>query len=138
MRIGHASPATLESSARVAPLEPKLKRARITTTCSVSVSRAVADQAVIVNVPLRGARRGAVSLTELGDRLAELVDAAGVGEFDGDLIGEDLGVLYLYGPDADRLWDAIEGEVESASLPGGSYVVKRYGDPGDPETRVDL
>jgi hypothetical protein len=96
------------------------------------------DHAVIVNVPLRGASGDLEKLQELGDALAARVDAAGVGEFDGDLIGEDLGILYFYGPNADRLWPAIEGVLRAALLPAGAYVVKRYGPPGSPETQIDL
>jgi hypothetical protein len=98
----------------------------------------VDEQAVLVNVPLQGTSGDFAYLEELGDRLAERVEAAGVGEFDGNMIGKDLGVLYLYGPDADRLWEATEGVLRSASLPPGAYVVKQYGPPGSPETRLQL
>ena len=91
-----------------------------------------------MNVPLRGASGDFERLQELGDELAARVEAAGAGEFDGDLIGEDLGILYLYGPDADRVWLAIEGVLRAALLPAGAYVVKRYGPPGSPETQIDL
>jgi hypothetical protein len=98
----------------------------------------VDQQAVLVNVPLQGERGDFAYIEELGDRLAERVDAAGVGEFDGNMIGKDLGILYLYGPDADRLWEAIEGVLHSVSLPAGAYVVKQYGPPGSPETQLRL
>jgi hypothetical protein len=98
----------------------------------------VEQQAVIVNVPLKGASDDFASMQELGDRLREHVEAARVGEFDGDMIGKDRAMLYLYGPDADRLWEAMEGLLRSASLPAGAYVVKQYGPPGSPETRIDL
>jgi hypothetical protein len=98
----------------------------------------VDEQAVVVNVPLHGARGDFAYLQDLGERLAERVDSAGVGVFDGDLIGLDQGVLYLYGPDADRLWEAVEDLVREASLPAGSYVLKRHGGPGELEMRIDL
>jgi hypothetical protein len=98
----------------------------------------VNDQAVIVNVPLHGAGGDFADLQDLGERLAERVDAAGVGEFDGDMVGEDRGVIYLYGPDADRLWLAVEDVLRAASPPAGTYAVKQYGPPGSQETRVDL
>jgi len=50
-----------------------------------------------MKVPLQGASGDLAYLEELGERLAERVQAAAVGVFDGDLIGEDLGVIYLYG-----------------------------------------
>ncbi len=99
---------------------------------------AVSDQAVIVNIPLRGGGGAFDLVGDLGDRLHEHLKRSAVGEFDGNLIGEDLGVLYLYGPDADRLWQEIEPLVRDATLPGGTYVLKRAGPPGDAETRIDL
>lgn len=99
------------------------------------------EQAVLVNLPLKGSSDDFASVQELGERLRKHVEAAGVGEFDGDMIGKDRAILYLYGPDADRLWGAIEGLLRSASLPAGAYVVKQYGPPGGPETRetqIDL
>jgi len=98
----------------------------------------VDDQAVLVNVPLQGAAGDFADLHELGERLADRIEEAGAGEFDGDMIGKDRAVIYLYGPDADRLWHAIDGVVRAASLPVGAYVVKRYGPPGSPEARIDL
>lgn len=96
------------------------------------------SQAVIVNLPLQGAGGDFALMEGLGERLAERVEAAGAGEFDGDLIGRDWAVLYFYGPDADRLWAAMEDVLEPASLPPGSYVVKQHGPPGGPETRIEL
>jgi hypothetical protein len=95
-------------------------------------------QAVIVNVPLRGRSDDFADLEELGEQLAECVQTAGVGELDGDLIGQDWGIIYLYGPDADRLWQSIEGLLHAARLPAGAYVVKQHGPPGSSETRIDL
>ncbi|MCB9844685.1 MAG: hypothetical protein H6811_01680 [Phycisphaeraceae bacterium] len=74
----------------------------------------------------------------LEDRLASAIDAAGAGEFDGDEWGEGEAVLYMYGPDADRLWASIEGLVRGAGLAGGSYAIKRYGGPEARGERVDV
>ena len=91
-----------------------------------------------MNVPLRGASGDFELVDGLGERLREHLEASAVGEFDGNLIGQDWGVLYLYGPDAESLWQEIEDVVRAASPPPGSYVVKQHGPPGGPETRVDL
>ncbi|MEZ5410183.1 MAG: hypothetical protein R2761_19290 [Acidimicrobiales bacterium] len=77
-------------------------------------------------------------LDEIEDPLIEAIQAAGVGEFDGIDIGADGAVLYMYGPDADRLWDAVETTVLAVGLGSGSYAVKRYGEPGATEVRIDL
>ena len=66
---------------------------------------------------------------------------AGPGEFDGDEFGGGECTLYMYGPDADRLFGAVEEELRSSEHAGGGFAVKRYGAAGDPsarEIRVDL
>lgn len=47
-------------------------------------------------------------LFELEDRLENAIAAAGAGEYDGNEMAVDgeHGVLYMYGPDADRLYEA--------------------------------
>jgi hypothetical protein len=57
----------------------------------------------------------------------------GVGELDGNEMAVDLsdGTLYLYGPDADALWHAIEPVVIAASFIQGAIVRLRYGPPAD-------
>lgn len=42
-------------------------------------------------------------LYEVEDELIDAIDSAGVGEFDGNLLGGGEVVLYMYGPDADAL-----------------------------------
>ena len=93
------------------------------------------DHAVLIHISLQD---GHADLDEVEDRLADAVEAAGTGELDGDLIGEDDAVLYLYGPDADRLWDSIEPIVRSAGFGPGSHGIKRYGEPGATEERIEL
>jgi hypothetical protein len=94
------------------------------------------EQAVLVHVALPAAGSGWDVVERLGERLAARVEAGGVGEFDGDVVGEGGATLYLYGPDADRLWDAVADVVDLPSLPPGSYAEKRYGGAGAPAVRV--
>lgn len=96
------------------------------------------EQAVLVHVPAEGGPDQALldRVYALEDRLARAVRK--VGEFDGNEWGEEGGVLYLYGPDADRLWAAVEPHVRGAGLPRGSSAVKRYGEPGSREERVEI
>lgn len=62
-------------------------------------------------------------LDELEDPRIEAIQAAGFCvECDGNDNGADGAVLYMCGPDADRLWDAIETTVRAAWLGSGSYV----------------
>ena len=94
------------------------------------------DQAVLVQIALP--TDGEIGLDEIEDPLIEAIDRAGVGEFDGNEIGPDGATLYMYGPDADRLFSAVEPVLRSASLPAGSHAVVRYGGPGAEARRVEL
>ena len=77
---------------------------------------------------------------DVEDRLIEAIDTAGVGEFDGNLMGPGEVELYAYGPDADALFEVMEPILHSVPVKEGSYVTKRYGEAGEDarEVRVDL
>ncbi|MFN0133968.1 MAG: hypothetical protein ACKVW3_15740 [Phycisphaerales bacterium] len=66
----------------------------------------------------------------LQDEIAKAVNAKGVGELDGDEWGDGRCTVYLYGPNAERLWDAIAPVIEKHPLPHGSVAIKRFGGPG--------
>lgn len=96
----------------------------------------VSEHAVLIHIPSLLDEDGGLDVIE--DALAEALGEAGVGEFDGNDIGADGAVLYMYGPDADALWQAVEPVARAARIGAGSYAVKRYGEPGAHEVRVDL
>ena len=79
---------------------------------------------------------------DLGDALDEAIIKAGVGEYDGNEIAVDGsdGYLYMYGPDADRLFDVVRPVLESAVFMRNATVTIRYGSPGDDvvEKRVKI
>jgi hypothetical protein len=77
----------------------------------------------------------------LEDRMERSIQTRQAGEFDGDEFGDGFCTLYMYGPDADALFNAVESDLRTAPLLAGSYAIKRYGSAGDPnarETRVAL
>jgi hypothetical protein len=97
------------------------------------------EQAVIVHVRLSNSgsdsfeeREGLFALQE---QIAEAIRDAAAGDFDGDLWGEGECIFYMYGPDADRLFSAIELLLRSCPLSAGGYAIKRYGGAGDPDAR---
>ena len=71
---------------------------------------------------------------EVEDQLIEAIGKAGVGEFDGNLMGPGEVVLYAYGPDADALFEVMEPILRAVAA-REAYAVKQYGPPDDPNTR---
>jgi len=70
-------------------------------------------------------------IIELEDQLAKAVEGAPVGELDGNEIAVDGrdNLFYLYGPDADKLYAAIEPVVLSWEMLSEARVLLRYGPP---------
>lgn len=100
------------------------------------------DQAVLVYLRLTDDQHGEHDEREdifrLEDRMSDAIAAASVGEFDGNEFGDGFCTLYMYGPSAIRLWEAVAPVLKQFPVPVGSYVVKRFGDVGAPEERVEL
>lgn len=69
-------------------------------------------------------------LANLEDELTEAIESAGVGEFDGNLLGEGEAILYMYGPDAEVLYAAIRPVLLAYPLCQGARVEIH---PGGPE-----
>lgn len=90
------------------------------------------EQAVIIHFYHYGST-DLTRLFALEDRLETAISAAHAGEYDGNEIATDGsdGFLYMYGPDADRLFDVIRPILEAEPFTRGADVVKRYGAPGD-------
>jgi len=99
------------------------------------------DHAVLVTLKLSDAAFGDAeerdAIHALSDRLDAAIRAAGAGEFDGDEFGDGVCTLYMYGPDADRLFDAISSELRGSPLTRGGSVTKRYGAASNPAARVE-
>lgn len=97
-------------------------------------AKAASDHAVIV--AFRYGLPDLKPLHELEDKIEQSINAAAAGEFDGNEIAANLsdGSLYMYGPDADRLFSAVQPALESAAFMRGAVVTLRYGRP-DKATR---
>ncbi|WP_433042733.1 hypothetical protein [Dactylosporangium sp. CS-033363] len=100
--------------------------------------------AVIVRYALTGGpfgtTDGRAAVYELQERLTAALAGLDVGELDGNEFGGDQVAVYLYGPDADRLYDAVEPVLRS--LPHRpARATLRYGEAGDPDAvryEIDL
>ncbi|MGI5418392.1 hypothetical protein [Actinomadura luteofluorescens] len=79
--------------------------------------------------------RGAIYA--LAHQLEEALDAAGDGEVDGHEFGQGNAQIYLYGPDAERLLQAIRPVLRTASLRPNQAVL-RFGDVDDEGYRVEV
>lgn len=102
------------------------------------------EHAVIVHFSLTGDEYGTEdereALHRLTDSLEARIEANRAGEYDGDEFGGGEGVLYCYGPDADRLFSVIEADVRSFPA-RPAFAILRYGPADDraaQERRIDL
>ena len=100
-------------------------------SCSAKPPDPAPEQAVIVHFSYGSTDLQPLSALE--DKLEHAIAAAGVGEFDGNEVAADGsdGYLYMYGQDADRLFEAVEPVLESSQFMRGAKVIKRYGPPED-------
>jgi hypothetical protein len=89
-----------------------------------------AEQAVIVY--FQYGSQDLSRLYELEDRVEAAILKDGAGEYDGHEIAVDGsdGVLYMYGPDANFLFETVHPILETALFMRGAKVIKRYGPPG--------
>jgi hypothetical protein len=97
------------------------------------------EHAVIVHLRLDDDRFGSdekrESINKLQDELADSIEQVGGGEYDGDEFGEGECVLFMYGPDADILFETIEPILRRSPDAKGGFAIKRYGEASDRNAR---
>lgn len=74
----------------------------------------------------------------LEDRLTQIISDKSLGEYDGDEFGPKGVTLFMYGPNAQRLFEGIEPVIRSYPLCQNARVVIRGGPPGAPETEITV
>ena len=93
------------------------------------------EHAVIVHLVLSdgdmGIEADQARMWELEDQLAAAIDAAQVGQYDGNEFAEGEAVLYMYGPSSDSLFDVVRPLLGAFTPLSGSHVIKRYGSAED-------
>lgn len=77
-------------------------------------------------------------LATIEDMLIEVLERERLGEFDGNEVGPDQTTLFMYGPDAERLFDGIEQTLRGYPLCQGARVEIRRGGPGAPQRELQL
>ena len=102
------------------------------------------EHAVIVHLPLQDGEFGGTAERQavyaLQEQLTAAIAAADAGEFDGNEFGDDEVVLYAYGPNAARLFAAMQPALKGFAS-GSAYATLRFGEASDlsaVEQRVDL
>jgi hypothetical protein len=104
---------------------------------------AQAGQAVIIHLDSAAAPGGKLTpavLADLEENLGAIINRLGLGEFDGDEIAVDgsAATLYMYGPEADRLFSGIESTLRASQLSRKARVELRYGAPGSKIREIRL
>jgi len=77
-------------------------------------------------------------LSTIEDQLIEILADRKLGIFDGNQVGKAGATLYLYGPDAERLFAGIEQTLREYPLCQGARVIIRRGGEGAPDREVRL
>ena len=72
-------------------------------------------------------------LFALENQLTSSIEEAGVGEYDGNEVAVDGsdGYLYMYGPNADALFEAIRPILEATEFMRGAKAKLRFGSPDE-------
>lgn len=100
------------------------------------------EQAAMVCLKLAddeiGSSQEREAISVLRDRLIRAVNAREVGEFDALEFDEGFATLTFNGADADRLAAIVLPIAKSYAARSGSYVLKRYGEPGAREQSIVL
>lgn len=133
-----------EAYAQGLHLSPEAAEAWASTGCGPDPAAGPIGQAEAVIATYRLSNDGcgtgaeAEAIFAMQDQLAAAIDAAGVGEFDGNEFGAGTVTMYAYGPDADALFAVAEAVLVSLDLRPAT-VWLRYGSrSGCPDRAVTL
>jgi hypothetical protein len=77
------------------------------------------EQALVIKLKLQtqlGSPQERTRIFDLEDRLQQAIEELGVGEFDGDEFGDAECSLYLYGSDANRLFEGVVKKISNREL----------------------
>ncbi len=77
-------------------------------------------------------------LSSIETELQSILDAQGLGEYDGNETGDGGATLFMYGSDGERLFRGIEAALRAYPLCRKARVLIRPGPPGTPPREVRL
>lgn len=100
------------------------------------------EHAVIVHAPLSDKNFGSKAdfdhYVAVEEKLIAAIEGSKAGEYDGNEVGQGEFVFYMYGSDADRLFQVVERILREDVRTSQGYAIVRYGSPGAKERRVEL
>jgi len=98
------------------------------------------EQALLLRLRLSPSEAGDETprIVALEEAIENALRATRAGEFDGHDLRDGVWTLYMYGPDANRILESIEGVVRGARLDSSSHAIMRFGGRGAREERVPL
>lgn len=109
---------------------------------SQPTSKKSGDQALLMYLKLSdnelGETRERERIFKLEDALERAISRRRAGELDGDEFGGGFCTIFMYGPDANVLSEAVIATIRGWRPPAGSYLIKRYGELGSREQREDI
>ncbi|MDO1451875.1 hypothetical protein Q0590_36740 [Rhodocytophaga aerolata] len=79
-------------------------------------------------------------LHSLAKKLRQVIEEAEVGEYDGHEIGVDNsdGILFMYGPDAELLFNAVKPILDQTPFMKGATAVLRFGPPEENVKEIEV
>jgi hypothetical protein len=75
-------------------------------------------------------------MVEISDKLTDAIEGAKIGVFDGNEIGGNETVLFMYGPDAELIFNTIEPILMADETLHGTKAIIRWGNHGAPQREV--
>src|ERR1700682_5448218 len=99
------------------------------------------QQAVIVNLDasnLPDEVYEKYDLATLEEQLQEVIEREKLGEYDGNEFGDRVVTLYMYGPDAEKLFAGIKPVLQAYPLAKNASVIIRKGEPSAVQREIRI
>ncbi len=99
------------------------------------------EQAVLICIKLSddgwGSEADEDQIFKIDKELRELFKNNEVGLYDGHEFGGGFSTLYLFGPDAEMLYQFIKPHLKKIFFPKKSFIIKRFGGPDAPYEKIN-
>jgi len=98
------------------------------------------EQALLLRLRLPRSQAGdeTPTIVALEESIEDALREQRAGEFEGHDLRDGVWTLYLYGPDARRIFESVADVVRGARLDPSSHAILRFGERGAREERIPL